>query len=64
MSDAPIVGYVTRHIDITLTADQADGLWRLMHGLDEARAMLKNGRRVVTPPDAMRWLLERLSDER
>lgn len=55
-------GYVSPHIDVRLTVDQATALRRLADGLDRVKAKLPNGRRVTNTHDAARWLLQRLAE--
>lgn len=50
--------YRKTHVDLQLSGRQALGLRALFEGLDRAGARLENGRRVSTPTDAVRFLLE------
>jgi len=52
--------YISTHVDAQLSHQQGLALRRLHLGLDAAGARLANGRRVATPPDAVRWLLEQV----
>ena len=56
--------YVSRHVEVQLNHEQSTALKRLFHGLEAAAAKLASGRSVVTAADAVRWLLERVADER
>jgi hypothetical protein len=55
----PPPGYRTNHLDLHLTQTQADHLAKLLSGLRKSNALLANGRYVNTPPDVIRWVLER-----
>ena len=55
------VAYASDHIDGRLDPLQASGLRHLYNGLDAAGKRLRNGRRVLTSIDAVRWLLEELA---
>lgn len=62
---APITphGYMTDQIDMRggrLTRKQRENLKRLTRGLDDAGAKLENGKAIVYPIDAVRFVLERL----
>lgn len=59
---APSV-YVRQHLDARLTPEQGAALLSLLTGLDRECARTQNGERVVSGPDAIRWLLEQLSRE-
>ena len=52
--------YISTHVDAQLSHQQGLALRRLHLGLDAAGARLANGRRVATPPDAVRWMLEQV----
>lgn len=41
---------------------QAVALRRIAAGLDRAGAVLRSGKRVVNGPDAVRWLLENVTE--
>lgn len=58
------------HLDLRLTREQGTALRKMVAGLDRDKATIPSGRvggmnerRVVTPADAVRWLLERISDQ-
>lgn len=54
--------YRSTHLDVSrLTPQQSHGLRRVQNGLDLTRAVLDSGRRVTTPADAIRWLLEQIA---
>lgn len=48
------------HLDVQLDRRQAGALRRLQRALDQRGDRLANGRRVITLPDAARWLLEQI----
>ena len=48
------------HINTHLTPDQSHALRRVTTALDERLARLSNGRRVVNPCDALKYLLEQV----
>lgn len=50
--------YMTDRLDLRLIGHQKFALRRLLDGLDAAGARLANGRRVTSPPDVIRYLLE------
>ena len=57
--------HIRTHIDVqSLSRNQGTVLRRLQLALDNRGAKLANGRRVVTPPDAIRWLLEEIGANR
>lgn len=53
--------HITRHIDTRLGRDEALALKRLHRALDAAQATLSDGKRVTSPPLAVRWLLQRIA---
>lgn len=55
------VAYLSDHIEGRLDPFQGSGLRHLVNGLDAAGKRLRNGRRVLTSIDAVRWLLEELA---
>lgn len=54
--------YRPTHVEARLDPAQARVLRRLLDGLDQAGARLRNGRRVGSPADSVRWLLEQLDE--
>lgn len=58
----PGTGYLSRHVEARLDVPQAESLKGLLAGLRDARAELANGREVLTAAEAVKWLLEKLSD--
>ena len=60
LADVGYDSYAQRHIEVRMTASQARTLKRLTKALDENQSELIGGRRVITPPDAIRWLLEQI----
>lgn len=50
--------YCSTRLDLNLTHHQASNLKRIVAGLDKAGARLRSGTRVVTGPDAVRYILE------
>jgi hypothetical protein len=63
VSRGPINGYVSRRFEAHLTDQQAKALRSLRNGLHERHEKLANGHHVDTVADAVRWILERLSNE-
>lgn len=55
-------GYVSPHVEARLDPDQAQTLRRLFDTLDEGGQRLKNGRRIASNADVVRWLLEAVAD--
>jgi hypothetical protein len=51
------------HINTHLTLNQSHALRRLTSALDQRLSRLANGRRIVNSTDAVKYLLERISDE-
>lgn len=49
------------HVNTKLTVDQTNALRRIADALDRQQATLANGRRVVTPAEALRYLLEQVA---
>lgn len=63
MREMPDDHYRSRYINIPgLTADQANAAKALFEGLHFQQARLSSGRYVKNVPDAIRYLLERMSD--
>ncbi len=58
--DYPAVTWAL-HINTKLTVDQTNALRRIADALDRQQATLANGRRVVTPAEALRYLLEQVA---
>ncbi len=48
------------HINTHLTVDQSNWLRRVTAALDRRLARLSNGRRVVNPCDALKYLVEQI----
>lgn len=59
VAEFPPQAYCSTRLDLNLTHYQAQNLKRIVAGLDQAGARLLSGTRVVTGPDAVRFLLER-----
>jgi hypothetical protein len=57
---APSV-YLSRHVEVRLTHEQAATMKRLQGGLRRTNVELANGRPIVTPADTVRWLLEQVA---
>ena len=55
-------GYVSDHVEARLGPQQAKSMKSLVAGLIDVREKLENGREVRTSADAVRWMLEKLSD--
>lgn len=51
------------HVDTKLTPKQSQALRAIAAGLDRAQARLENGGRVVSPNDALKFLLEQTAPE-
>ena len=51
-----------RHVEVKLEPKEGAALGAVLKGLDETGARLKNGRRVYTTADAMRWILEQYGE--
>ncbi len=51
------------HINTHLSLDQSHALRRVTSALDRRLARLSNGRRVINPCDALKYLLERVCEE-
>ena len=60
IDEAQPPGHVSNHADCKLDRNQATTLRRIQNELDRSGAKLANGRRVVTGPDALRWILEQI----
>jgi hypothetical protein len=54
-------GYVSHHIDVHLTPRQGRAYRALYDGLVEQGVRFDGGKPVVSPPDAIRWVLELLA---
>lgn len=58
-------GHVASRVEISrMTITQITGLHLLVSSLDNNKATLADGRRVVTAVDSVRWLLERIAGQR
>jgi hypothetical protein len=55
--------FVSRHVDVQLKGAQARAMRRLFEGLLDQGAKLANGRRVASPADAIRYVLEQLGTD-
>lgn len=64
LADPPeAYGYIARHVEIgALTLEQGRALRQVAEGVAERGLRLRSGRRVATPPDAIRWLLEQIAE--
>jgi len=64
-ADTDLTGrYVSNHVDVNnMSWRQSVALKRLHLALDAQNAQLANGRRAVTAPDAVRWLLEQIGED-
>lgn len=60
LGEVPPHEYAQQHVEVQLNEPQAFALKRLVEGLDLAGARLNNERRITEPPDALRYLLERI----
>lgn len=61
LGNVPNDAYLSRHVEARLDRSQALALKRLMAGLRKRNDELRSGRPVVTPADAVRWLLEQVT---
>jgi len=56
-------GYTAHRVDVNnMSKVQRNNLKRLTRGLEDSGAKLKNGKAVTKSIDAIRWVLEKLSD--
>ena len=55
--------YRPRHVSIILFGEQQSAMKRLFRGMDETGSRLKNGRRVSSNADAIRYLLEQVGEK-
>lgn len=55
-------GYVSRYVEARFDERQSNALKGLVSGLRDSREMMANGREVKTNADAIKWLLEKLSE--
>lgn len=58
LGEVPLGAYCSTRLDLNLTEYQAKTLKRMIAGLDQARAILRDGRRVISGADAIRFILE------
>jgi hypothetical protein len=57
---SPLDGYIPDRADVQgLTKDQGQALKAIRLGLENAEATLKNGKKVTTYTDALKWMIER-----
>lgn len=63
LADVPEGVYVSRHVDVQLTTPQARALRCVLEGLMNHGARLANGRRVTTSADAVRFLLDLITEK-
>lgn len=54
----PRDGYQQRRVDCRLSPVETDTLHRIVSGLDEEKAILENGTRVVDVNTAIRYMLQ------
>jgi hypothetical protein len=63
LSEATLEGcYVSTHVEVRMSRAQGELVRRLHLALQAQQARVASGGLVRTPPDAIRWLLERLGD--
>lgn len=55
--------YLSNHVQVQLTYLQSKALKRAWIGLDECGERLRNGRRVASNADVIRWLLEQVPEK-
>ena len=56
-------GYVVHRLDMQLNQREAVAFRRLLDGFRAEHATLPGGRHVDRPPDALRWVLNRIYHE-
>jgi hypothetical protein len=54
--------YIAQHVEVQLDWHQGQTLRRLYDTLDQGGLRLKNGRRIASNADVIRWLLEAIAD--
>ncbi len=62
VDDEEADGYVSTHLELRLSADQARGLHRLWRALNKRDDRTLNGKHVQSRADAVRWLLEEIAN--
>ncbi len=55
-------GLQDKHCEARLDRPQADTLRRVFNGLDATGARLRNGKRIASNADVVRWILERVAE--
>ncbi|HEY4759562.1 MAG TPA: hypothetical protein VIH42_03180 [Thermoguttaceae bacterium] len=55
--------YISNHTEVRMNSDQGLTLRRLLLGLDAQGEKLRNGRRIASAADALRWMLEQISSQ-
>ena len=58
---ADVQGYLPRNIELKVNAEESATLARLRQHLDETGATLTAGQPVKSTPQALRWLLQQLT---
>jgi len=61
LGDVPVDAYITNHVEVRLTHDQAYALRGLWYGLQAAGERLDGGKPIASNADVIRWLLEQVS---
>lgn len=61
LADAGVQGYCQRHIEVQLTGNRPAALRRMVEGLAMSGERV-DGRLVSSGPDAIRWMLDRISN--
>lgn len=56
--------YCPMFVNVRMSVSQRRALRELTEGLDKSGATLNNGRRIVTCPDAVRYLLEQINKQK
>lgn len=56
-------GYIGRRLDLRMTLGEAVAARRVFDGLQAQHARLPNGHHVDRPPDAIRWILNKIYHE-
>lgn len=63
LGEVPPGVFVSRHVEVQLSREQARAMRRLYEGLMNTNARLASGRRVKSPADAVRFILEQLGTD-
>ena len=61
IGSVPVDTYITNHVEVRLSHDQAYALRSLWFGLQDAGVKLDNDKPITSNADVVRWLLEQMS---